>query len=593
MNDPIEEIKQKLSIVEVIQEYIPQLKKVGRNFRGLCPFHTEKTPSFYVNTELNRFKCFGCGVSGDIFNFVMDIDHLDFPEALENLAGKAGVTIEKQNFTPRQRDKKQSIYAINEKVAEFYNKLLSSQQGQVGLEYLKGRKNTDESIATFKLGFAPATWDELAKFLIVEKENIGLAVEIGLIMQKLDRTYDRFRGRVMFPIYDGQGNCVGFSGRILDQFKDPKFHEGKYINSPQSIVYDKSSLLYGIHLAKPAIIEQDEVILVEGNVDVVMLHQVGVKHVVAPLGTSLTQKHLHSIKKLTTNITLAFDGDEAGQKAIMRAVTLCQEEEIIPQAIVLPENEDVASLLEQRQTWEEIKENKQDGYEFALRFIINSHDLTQPSQKQEASKDVVDFLRNIPHAPTREQYTKKASYLLKSSEESISLALRKKGKTFKVQSKKKDDNEKKLSVDKKEILFLQSILFEKKLFDLIHDKFDVEDLENQKVQKLYLFLQNCKEYTIPFLQENLPEDLKKILEYVVFQQEKEEELDGEKKQELFLELATSLKKKQLQKQLAQIKYDLEKEKDAEKASLLLQNMLKLKKVLENIKIGGIIVYGQK
>src|SRR4030042_4268403 len=312
----VDEIKQRVDIVEVASEYIPGLKKAGRNFKALCPFHPEKVPSFYVFPERQSWHCFGaCGMGGDVFSLVMKKEGVDFGEALRLLAQKAGVSL-----TPKQGDEREEtaerLKKINEADAEYYHHLLlQSPEARWTRSYLGQRGISDKTIEEFQLGFSPDSWEALRGELTEGRYPGGELVSAGLLVEKEQGgTYDRFRNRLMFPIRDIAGRVLGFGARVVDDSLP------KYLNSPQTAVFDKSNSLYGIDRAKSGIRKQKLAVVVEGYIDVLAAHQFGFNNVVASLGTALTERQIGIIKKLTKSLVLALDADTAGEMATLRGI---------------------------------------------------------------------------------------------------------------------------------------------------------------------------------------------------------------------------------------------------------------------------------
>lgn len=347
----LQEIKDKLSIVAVVSESVP-LKPAGRNHRGLCPFHGEKTPSFMVNEEKQIFHCFGCGEGGDVFRYVMKHDGLSFPEAVRTLADRAGVRLPEEiaQLSKPEEDalqkKKRWAMRLNQVVAEFFHdNLMASPAGELARNYMKERGFSDSSL--FKqhfLGSADDSWDSLTRYLTSKQVPLTLAAELGLVKlrSKGDGYYDFFRQRIIFPITNAKGEVIGFGGR---SFGSPKTAEGqeapaKYLNSPDSFVYHKSHSVFGLNVALPAIRAEDAVWVVEGYLDAVALHQAGIQHAVAPLGTALTAGHLRLLTRFSRNIWLVFDGDAAGAAAARRSWPLFLELGLMPKVVVLPDGED-------------------------------------------------------------------------------------------------------------------------------------------------------------------------------------------------------------------------------------------------------------
>lgn len=318
-----EEIKSKLDIVDILREYI-QVKPAGTSFRALCPFHHEKSPSLMISPEKQIWHCFGCGKGGDIFSFVMEMEGLSFPEALRQLAVKAGVRVERQD--PKLASQKNRLLDIVELSAKYYQKVLAdSKLAEGAREYLEKRGLAQETIDEWRIGFSTDSWDDLIKFLIARgfKENDIFSAGLSVKREKMSGFYNRFRGRIMFPISDINGNVVGFSARILPEKDDGK--TGKYINSPQSVLYDKSRILFGLDKAKMEIRRQDLAVVTEGQMDVITAHQNGFKNVVASSGTALTQEQIKLLQRYTNNIAFALDADKAGQMATERGDSVVKE----------------------------------------------------------------------------------------------------------------------------------------------------------------------------------------------------------------------------------------------------------------------------
>lgn len=321
MSDEIELIKQRLDIVELIREYLTLQKAGSANWKARCPFHNEKTPSFFVSKERQMWHCFGCGEGGDHFSFIQKLEGLDFPEALELLAQKAGVVLERRRPVPGASDDKRRILDVLDLAAKFYHVVLRDHEAATAARaYLDKRGVTSEDRENFKLGFAPAAWETLANFFKQKGVAERDALAAGLVVRS-DRgtgVYDRFRGRILFPISDVRGQIVGFTGRILD----PDAKEAKYVNTPETLVYKKSAVLYGLDRARQAIRQADAALLVEGNMDVIACHRVGLTQAVAASGTALTDEQLVLLGRFTKNLVLCFDVDAAGETAAARGIDL-------------------------------------------------------------------------------------------------------------------------------------------------------------------------------------------------------------------------------------------------------------------------------
>lgn len=338
----LDEIRNRISIVNLVGEHVT-LKRAGRNFKGLCPFHQEKTPSFMATDEKQIFHCFGCGEGGDIFAFLMKLNGLSFPEALAELAKRAGVKLtafsqKSAEASKEWTQKKAWALRLNQIAHEHF---VSKSPGVKS--YLAGRGIRPETVQTYGLGFADSSWDSLAQKYLQAKAPLKLAEELGLIRKRPNEEgyYDFFRSRLIFPIQDAQGSVIAFGGRSLEKKQDPK-----YLNSADSFLYHKSKTVYGLNFAKGAIRQLDEVILVEGYMDALSLWQAGLENAVAPLGTALTADHLRLLTRYTKNMILAFDGDAAGRQAAFRSLPLFLELEMTPKLILFPQGEDPDSFIQ-------------------------------------------------------------------------------------------------------------------------------------------------------------------------------------------------------------------------------------------------------
>jgi len=342
-DNKIREIAERLSILDVISPVV-SLQKSGKSYKGLCPFHPDKNPSFVVNPERNTFYCFGCGAGGDIYSFFMKFHRMTFPQALEELARRAGLPLERKEgvLSSQERGKHQAGVALNALASRFFHEtLLKSKDAEPARQYLRQRGIDPSIVSLYAIGYSPNRWDGLAQYLEKKGASLDLASQIGLVARRKSAGgfYDRFRNRVMFPIADAEGRVVAFGARSLGD--DPP----KYLNSPDSFLYRKGSFLYGLSEARKSIREQDVAILVEGYFDLLTMHQNGFSHAVAVLGTSLTEAQILSLRQLTRNFVLVFDGDPAGKKASFRNLGDFLEKGISARAVYLPEGEDPDSYL--------------------------------------------------------------------------------------------------------------------------------------------------------------------------------------------------------------------------------------------------------
>lgn len=413
--DPIEEIKQKLEVVAFITPYVP-LKQAGRNFKGLCPFHGEKTPSFMVSQERQNWHCFGCGKGGDVIAFYQEIEHLDFYEALKSLAERTGVQLQYQE--PEHVKQKNRLVEINMLAAKFYHYLLTKHKvGEYALSYITTeRKLLPKTIEDFQIGYAPSGWDKLANFLKKHKVSEQEAYKAGLIGRNSRGVYDLFRERVIFPLHNHRGEIVGFAGRILK----PNEKMAKYINSPETPIYVKGNTLYGIYQNSQHIRDAGSAILVEGELDVLSSLQAGVKNVVAMKGTALTENQINLLRRYTQTLILALDQDNAGQAATRRSIELAQEVGFSMRIASLPYGKDVDDLAKQSpRAWQQAVANAQPYYDWLIDNILNPVDLSDPYAKKKAAEVALQYFKAIDNDIIREHYLKKLAKRLDTSFESL------------------------------------------------------------------------------------------------------------------------------------------------------------------------------
>lgn len=435
MSSPVEQIKQRLSIVDVVQSYI-KLEKAGANFKARCPFHSEKTASFFVSPSRDIWHCFGCNRGGDIFGFVMEIEGVEFIEALKILADKAGVKLKIEDS--RLRNERTRLLDLMKDSMDFYRRKFIEYQD--ALSYLRKRGLKDSTIQLYGLGYAPPAsegWRNLYEYLLSkgysdeEIKKSGMVVEADVHGK---RPYDRFRGRIMFPIFDFSGRAVGFSGRLYPEAE--KEGAGKYINSPQTVLYDKSKILYGFDKAKTEIRKRDACVLVEGQMDVLMSHQAGVLNCVAVSGTGLTPFHLDMIGRLTDNLIISFDSDEAGLIAAGRGIDLALEKGFEIKVVVLPFGKDPADVVNKEPgAWQKAVENSRHIIDFYLQTF--SEKIKEPRElKRKVEQVVLPYVNFIESEIDKSHWISEIAKRLNIREEPIWEQLKKiKLKVFKNQNK--------------------------------------------------------------------------------------------------------------------------------------------------------------
>ncbi len=338
----IREIKGRLSITNLVENYV-SLKRSGKGYVGLCPFHDDKNPSLHVNEDKGLYHCFACGAGGDIVGFLMRYKNVSFQDALQELAKKANIKIQNKSGASQKQSRKKSLYKVNSLVSLFYhNILISGAESRAARNYIKSRGLSMEIIKEFHLGYAPHSWETLVHFLNEKKIPQGIAENIGLIIRRKNKEgfYDRFRNRIIFPICDVDSNVVGFGGRALDRETEPK-----YINSPESEIYQKRSTLFGLEKSRDYVRRKEKVIIVEGYIDFLSLYSAGIRNVVATLGTSLTHEHAILLRRYTDKIIVVFDGDKSGEDASLRVLEVFLEVGISPFMVVLPSGNDPDTII--------------------------------------------------------------------------------------------------------------------------------------------------------------------------------------------------------------------------------------------------------
>jgi DNA primase len=428
----VEELKSKADIYSVISNYV-KLKKTGKNYTGLCPFHDEKTPSFTVDTSKQLYHCFGCGEGGDVINFIEKIENMDFVEAVEFLAKKIGYNL-KYNYSGSRESSniRNRLAGLNEQAKKYFNFiLLNSKNGLPSLNYLKKRGFTEDILKEFEVGFSLDSWDSLSKFAIKRGYTAEELLQCGLAIEGRSGgtgVYDRFRGRIMFPIEDIVGKTIGFGGRIISETSKTGGQKAKYINTPETRLYSKSKNIYRIYQAKNHIVEKDEVLIVEGYTDVMALFQSGIKNVVASLGTALTSDQIKILGRFTKNIVLVFDSDKAGMNASLKGVErlreynerldLYYENNLNIRVAVLEEDYDPADFILKKGKEAFIKkiEDAPGIIDFTIDVIIKRYNINNLAGKLKATDHLIRFISTLSSGIIQEECIKKISRKLNLKE---------------------------------------------------------------------------------------------------------------------------------------------------------------------------------
>lgn len=406
----IDELKENVDIVALISNYL-ELKKTGNRYKGLCPFHSEKTPSFFVNPDNNFYHCFGCGAGGDAINFVMEIENLTFVESIKMLAERSGMEL--PNLSNQQRQvykEREKIFSLNKLTARFYHYLLTdTNMGKEALEYLNNRGFDEADIKKFKLGYAADEWQLLLNFLKKKNFNISSIKKAGLISEgKNNSYYDKFRNRVMFPIFNNRGEVIAFGGRILN---GEDSYGPKYLNSPETQIFSKKKNLYGLHLAKDEIRKKNNCIIMEGYTDIIQAHKKGFENSIASLGTAFTEEQAKLIKRYAENAYIAYDADTAGNKATLRGLDVLNDTGINVKVIELEEGTDPDQLLknEGADVFDEYIKKAVNLIDFKINMIIKDKDLKDPGIRKNVLKAIVKLLAQVEDNLEREIYLERAA----------------------------------------------------------------------------------------------------------------------------------------------------------------------------------------
>lgn len=583
--DAIEEVINSNDIVDIVSGYV-QLKRAGRNYMGLCPFHREKTPSFVVSPDKQIYHCFGCGQGGNVISFIMKLENLEFVDALEYLANRAGIELKpiKTNFIDKNKDIKDRIYAINLEAANHFYMNLYSPSGKAALEYLYKRKLDDNTIKKFGLGYSNNT-NEMFNFLKSKGFTEDEILKSAIVEKKENRYVDKFRNRLMFPITDIRDRVIAFGGRVMDDSKP------KYINSPETLVYSKGKTLFALNIAKRE--KLDKVLIVEGYMDTISLHQRGISNVIASLGTALTQEQAKLIRKYTTNVIIGYDSDSAGQAATLRGLDILNSVGCEVKVLRLDADDvkdpDEYIIKYGSGRFNRVMENALTLVEFKLQILMNNFNLDKVDEKIKFLNEMAKVLASISNDIERNVYVDKISKMTGISVEPINAEINK--LRFKYDSDLKNVNmsrpvmtinrqniKKDLSLTDKVEKYIIFLLLEKdtNIYNKLKERIKVEDIRNDKyrevINKLYnYYLENsnadimgifneeetniitstiCLNYNIDNIDKTI-DDIYKTVRKIKLQDRKEEIL-------IALKESKMEDKEQLEKELSEILISLSK-----------------------------------
>jgi DNA primase len=485
LEEKVSEIRDRANILEVISDYV-SLKKAGKNYRGLCPFHSEKTPSFMVNEAKQMFHCFGCGEGGDVFAFLMKVEHYSFPQAIEQLAKRYGISLPSREMTLGQKKemaKRNLLFQINQIASEYYHHLLTQgRDGEEARRYLVQRGIGREMIEDHRLGYSLDRWDGLVQHLRDKKVSLELAWELGLILPKRSEGwYDVFRGRIIFPIFDLHRRVVGFGGRIIQA------GEPKYLNSPESAIYHKGETLYGLQVAKGYLSEKECAIICEGYFDLLTLHRYGFKNSVATLGTALTTQHIRLLKRYTKNLITVFDSDQAGVQATLRTLPLFLEEDVFGKMVLLPKGEDPDTFLRKGRV-EDFEKRVQEAIpliDFVFDQWMRRYDPKSIEGKVKMAQEGVQLIAKVGDPIRRDFYLKSLAERLEVKESILYDLLRSSPKQrVKVQEEFKKQSMGEKNFPRSEELLVRLMIHHPRFIPLISGEGVIMEFESPLLRKI-------------------------------------------------------------------------------------------------------------
>ena len=567
--DVIDQIKNTASIVDVASQYTT-LRRRGKKHLGLCPFHSEKTPSFTVDEDKQLFHCFGCNIGGDLFTLVMEKENLSFPEALRFLAEKYNIVLpEKRKFSPQLAKLEEKLTKISEDSLAFFRKnLFNTKEGENAQEYLRKREISEELIQKLKIGYALNSWDALLSFFQRKDISPSLLEKAGLVLRRAKKEghYDRFRGRIIFPIFTPTGKVVAFGGRtIIDQ--DPK-----YLNSPDTPIYTKGKLLYGWNFTKDAVREQREIILVEGYTDLLALLQSGIPNVAASLGTSLTSEQVMQASRFESRVIVSYDADAAGIKASLRAISLCFEQGVEISVLTLPKGYDPDSFIRKygpKDFLKKLQESK-SGFNFLVDTYVREKKKGSPEQKNRVARYIVNEIFKIPNSIIQSEYLKKLSEELNLKEDVLRFMI-------KTKTKEEDNKEVQTVFLIAEKRLLQILFHDSNIVPTVIKAMKKEDFTGLQSESIFLimldFINNRVDFNILNIREKIDKSLFSSLAKILQEEEQEPSVEEA------MECVRALRQFSLENESLGLKHEisrLEKANEIKKALLIMKKLQDVK-----------------
>jgi len=567
----IDEVKKRADVVDVVSEFV-KLKKMGRNFKAPCPFHNEKTPSFVVSPERQIWHCFGCQKGGDAFGFLMEIEHIEFGEALRILAKRIGYTLT-SSFVPSGTNIKEKIYELNAMASEYYQYLLVSHAvGEKALKYIMDRGITKSLIKTFGIGYAPNSWDGIYKYLVLKKKQKAEDVEVAGLILKGRGYYDRFRGRLMFTLKDARGNVVGFAGRVLEApLRQGSAGQAKYINTSETPAYIKGDTLYGLDITKDDIKKEGFAVIVEGEIDAIRSYQVGVKNVVAIKGTALTEGQLRLLKRLTEYLTISLDSDFAGDVAARRGIEIADSLGFNIKVVELISGKDPDEAVSLG-VWKESVERAVPIYDFFMDSAFKRNDAGQVFGKKQIGEDLYPIFSKITNDIVKAHYVKALADRLSVSEEviesGISKAIKKEDLGFSAKKAEISENIKKTREERLEDYLLSLLLQSEGISRYLTDE-DFEKAEDyfttpansRIVVLLKEFVGIRKDFNIGEFVKTVPAELESLIDRLYIFDLGEELGKEENKEKEILSTLNLLEEMYLRRKIAEISKKISENED--------------------------------